>query len=474
MKKLLLVNTNTEKSPYPIPPLGLCLIASYLENRYEVKIYDGMFDEGRDLNHVIESFTPDFIGFSIRNVDEVVPERARFFVEGVARNFIFPARKSTTVPFILGGSGYTIFPEEILEYTGADYGITGEGEEALLLLLEKLEKGEDPSGIQNLYIRNQTGKHASLRWNTGKENTWSNIDLRIDFRPYTQRGVYSIQTKRGCALQCIYCSYPLIEGRKYRLRSPDDISSEIREASERLGPSVTFEFVDSTFNEPRGHAEEICRALIRKNIRVRLRTMGVNPGNTSRELFELMIRAGFAQIDVTPDSASETMIRNLYKGFTIDDIRRTADLIREFDLPSMWFFLMGGPGENRRTFDETIAFIDQYINPNDLVYISGGLRVYPGTPLYRKAIEEGLAGPADNLLQPSLFYFSKESPHEELARWITEACRDRLNCLPGFESNPPSGMLQEALELRSTLGLNEPMFRSLLRVRRDWRAKGKI
>ncbi|MCX6282978.1 MAG: hypothetical protein NTW31_01890 [Bacteroidetes bacterium] len=62
MKKLLLVNTNTEKSPYPVPPLGICLIASFLKDYYDVRIYDGMFDEGRSLESVILSYNPDFTG----------------------------------------------------------------------------------------------------------------------------------------------------------------------------------------------------------------------------------------------------------------------------------------------------------------------------------------------------------------------------------------------------------------------------
>ncbi len=474
MKKLLLVNTNTEKFPYPIPPLGICLIASFLKGRYDVSIYNGMFDEGLSLESVIRSFNPDFIGFSIRNVDEVVPEKARFFIEGVYRNFIGPARKYTNVPFILGGSGYTIFPKEILEYTGADYGIAGEGEEALLSLLGAIERGEDAGSLCNVFTRRGHGPGVPGVLNDYSLRPYSTIDKNLDFTPYTERGVYSIQTKKGCALQCIYCSYPVIEGRKYRLRTPSSIADEIEQASARLGSGVTFEFVDSTFNEPKGHAEEICRELIRRKMKARMRTMGINPRNTSRELFHLMKEAGFTQIDVTPDSASPSMIKNLRKGFTMDDIKRTAGLIREFDLPSMWFFLYGGPGENRGTFNETLDFIDNYINPDDLVYMSGGLRIYPGTPLFDIALKEGYISSSVNLLQPSVFYFSKGSPREELKEWITLACIERMNCLPGYETTPPPGMLAEASVLRQKQSLDEPMFRTLLRLRREWKAAGKL
>ena len=70
----------------------------------------------------------------------MVADRNTYFVEDVNRHFIEPARRFTDVPFILGGSGYTIFPRKILDYTGADYGIAGEGEETLLALLQNLER----------------------------------------------------------------------------------------------------------------------------------------------------------------------------------------------------------------------------------------------------------------------------------------------------------------------------------------------
>jgi len=474
MKKLLLVNTNTVKSPYPIPPLGICLIASFLKGSYDVRIYDGMFDEGSRLESAISSFNPDFIGFSIRNVDDMVADRNTYFVEDVNRHFIEPARRFTEVPFILGGSGYTIFPREILDYTGADYGIAGEGEETLLVLLQNLERGEDTSEIPNVYVKNGQGPGSLRIEKDYNQRPYSLIDLKLDFQPYSGKGVYSIQTKRGCAFQCLYCSYPLLEGKQYRLRTPSSIVAEIEEAVLRLGTGVTFEFVDSTFNEPKGYAEEICRELIRRKIKVRMRTMGINPRNTSKELFGLMKEAGFAQIDVTPDSASPSIIRNLHKGFTLEDIQRTANLINEFDIPSMWFFLFGGPGENRETFNETVSFIDRCINPNDLVYMSGGLRIYPGTPLYEIALTEGIISASDNLLNPSVFYFSRDAKQADLRNWTLEVCNARHNCLPSSDTIPPPEMLREAIALRNSRSLTEPMFRTLLRIRKVWKADGKL
>lgn len=275
------------------------MLASYLKPHYELKIYDSVFDEGRSLKALVKTFQPDYIGFSIRNIDDVVADKEIFYMDRILSDFIRPVKAVTRVPVILGGSGFSVFPEELMEHTGADYGIVGDGEKVLLELLHRLDRDLPFGDLPQVLKKGRRMDPRQIPHNLLDYNSipLSTIDQCIDFRPYRKRGVYSIQTKRGCALKCIYCTYPGIEGTNYRLREPDAIATEIEEATQRLG-KVTFEFVDSTFNEPKGQAEVICRAIIKRKIRPRLRTMGVNPRNTSRELFELMLEAGFTQIDV--------------------------------------------------------------------------------------------------------------------------------------------------------------------------------
>ena len=93
MKKVLLVNVNTEKAPYPVPPIGLCIIAQSIEKCYEVEVYDGMFDEGRNLEAVVKRFQPDFIGCSIRNIDSMSIQTKDFFLDKVNEIFIKPLKK---------------------------------------------------------------------------------------------------------------------------------------------------------------------------------------------------------------------------------------------------------------------------------------------------------------------------------------------------------------------------------------------
>ncbi len=474
MERVLLVNTNIEKGPYPVPPVGLCMLASALEDRYEVKVYDGVFDEGRSLPGLVKEFQPAVVGFGIRNIDDVVRGKTTVYAPGILEKFIVPVREVTAVPFILGGSGFSIFPSELMALTGAEYGITGEAVGWLPLLIDRILTGKGVSGIPNLFTRSAgTSGKPNMGPPVQVSRRFPEIDRWIDFGPYRAKGVYSIQTKRGCAHQCIYCTYPWIEGRSFRPRLATEVADEIEQACERLG-DVTFEFVDSTFNDPAGHAEAICRELIRRRLRVRLRTMGINPRHSSAELFGLMMEAGFRQIDATPDSASPRMLHNLGKGFDLASVEKMAELIRKFDLPTMWFFLFGGPGEDEETFGETLRFIDRWVNPLDLVFMNSGIRIYPDTPLARVAEREGQVRRGESLFHPPRFYTPHGISLDRLDELIVKASREHSNCIPSWESTPPADMMAEAIEMRKGTMSAEPMFRTLLRIRRKRMQEGEI
>lgn len=467
MKKVLLVNTNTEKAPYPVPPIGLGLLAASLETEFDVRIFDGMFRDGHGLRDEIRGFSPDYIGVGIRNIDDVVMGQSTYYLNDIKAEFIDPIREESRATTIYGGCGFSIFPHEILEMFGGDFGIVGEGEQTLLLLLAALENGRDPLGIAGVVAggHRSRGIDFGFRQEASLKIPESSIDQYIDFGPYRKRGSYPIQTKRGCRYRCIYCSYPSIEGRAYRLRSKEEVASEIEGILKRLG-DVSIEFVDSTFNAPVGHGENICREIIERGIEVRLRTMGVNPGRITSELLTLMKRAGFAQIDCTPDSASEAMLVSLRKNFRRKKLEEVAKIIRDQEMPTMWFFIFGGPGETEATIMESFEFIDNYIDDIDMVHITEGLRIFPGTELFERAVAEGIVSSHGSTLHP-VFYVSKHLGKERLREIVQSECSRRPNCVPAMESAPSLEMRRRAAELRQKHGLDEPMFRTLLRVRRE-------
>ncbi|MGM0503699.1 MAG: B12-binding domain-containing radical SAM protein [Bacteroidota bacterium] len=468
MKKFLIINSNTEILPYPVAPLGVALVASSLKRHYHVKVFDAAFNTTAQLVELIKDFAPDYIGVGLRNIDNVTMRGCQWYLGKIKESIINPVKKNFNGPLILGGSGFSIAPKQVLEFYDADYGIIGEAENKLPELLSYLEKGETNFLINNVITKKQ------VSYNTEKINSKklviprANIDTFINYYSYNTRGSYPIQTKRGCSHQCIYCSYPNIEGKKYRLREVVDIVDEIEEVSQRIH-QVTFEFVDSVFNTPLDYAINICKEIIRRDLNVKLRTMGINPGDVTDELISVMKNAGFSQIDCTPDSASEIMIKSYRKNFTKNKLIQCADIIRKHNMPTMWFFMVGGPGETKETILETFDFIDRYISPEDMVHITEGIRIIPNTQLYDIALEEGVISENDSVIQP-MFYVSPSIGKENLTLLLEQEIAKRENVLNSIDTSPPPERLKQALDYRQQYLIDEPMFRTLLRLKK-WNKK---
>lgn len=481
MKRILLVNSNTETSPYPVSPLGLCMLATALTDAgYEVRLFDGLWNRDNfnsqlnkdSLFSILNDFEPDYIGVSVRNIDDVVMEDSTYYVDEVEQLCIDPIKKYGKGITILGGSGYSLFPEHLLLRWQFDFGIVGPGEKSFLTLLESLENGgliHNIPGVLSCQNDNQIKGYSEItlpQKDKILELPYPDIDTHLYYKPYLSRSSYPIQTKRGCALKCIYCSYPSLEGKVYQLRTSKDVVDEMESVLKRL-PETVFEFVDSTFNHPPEHAENICREIISRNLSVRLRTMGVNPSGVKPELIRLMRKAGFTQIDCTPDSGSDQMLKNLRKGFSRSKLIEVTKLLKLEDMPTMWFFVLGGPGENETTLDETFDFIDRYIDDRDLVHLTEGLRIYPKTELAEIAIEQGIIDAKESLITPH-FYVSPSLGRKKLKKRVKNFVAKHYNCLRSVESTPSKEMVKKAMEIRQRDGLSgEPMFRTLLRIKKE-------
>ena len=134
--KVLFISVNTASVNMPTLPLGLACVATATSRAgHQVKLIDLI--EEKDLRGVIRetitTFRPDSIGIAVRNIDDQCMVDTHFLLDQVKAVIDF-CRSSTAVPIILGGAGYSMFPESALVYLGADMGIKGEGEFKNLLI----------------------------------------------------------------------------------------------------------------------------------------------------------------------------------------------------------------------------------------------------------------------------------------------------------------------------------------------------
>jgi radical SAM superfamily enzyme YgiQ (UPF0313 family) len=229
------------------------------------------------------------------------------------------------------------------------------------------------------------------------------------------------QTRRGCPLNCSYCSTSTIEGHLIRKRSPKAAVQELARWV-KAGFSQVF-FVDNTFNLPQHYAIELCRQMEEAKLDFRWRCI-VYPGRVSRPLVDAMARAGCTEVSLGFESGHHMMLRDMNKRFAPRDIRRASDMFAEAGIRRMGFLLLGGPGETRESVAESFDLAESLAL--DALKITIGIRIYPFTKLARIAAAEGRIAADDNLLRPR-FYCVKE-----LEEWLRKTVAERAAKHPNW------------------------------------------
>jgi radical SAM superfamily enzyme YgiQ (UPF0313 family) len=438
--KVLLVSTNRCNSPYPVFPLGLaCLEAALRPRGYQIAWLDQQADT-RSVSDVIESFQPDFVGISLRNIDDLVIKRRQTFVDSV-KEFIMEIRRTCAAPLILGGSGFSIFPDVLLRELEADFGIQGEGEASFPALLRALEERTDCSHVPGLVYRrgNTIIANPSQRLNMAELPSASRPDLIMDYY-IRETGMMNVQTQRGCSCHCDYCTYPLIEGARFRHRPGEAVAEELAELEQRGVKYAVF--VDSIFNSSPKHLHEVCEAILRRNLKLRW-TCFLRPTGLTSEMARLMARAGLAHAEFGTDSFCDSVLAACGKRFTFDDVLQSHNLLRAAKVDCCHFLISGGPGETRETLEE--GFNNSLHLKEAAILALVGMRVYPGTSLHSRLRHERSIPSDDELLQP-YYYISGGLTESELFERLEDFVRRSPNWIVG---DPPLRYVEFAARLRS-------------------------
>jgi radical SAM superfamily enzyme YgiQ (UPF0313 family) len=429
--RVLLISANTEKIPDPVFPLGAAYMAGVAAvDGHQVETLDLCFLDGLQpaLDEKIAAVDPQVIGISLRNLDSSSYPLNTSYIDDYGA-LVAALRARSNAPIVLGGAGFTVMPSTIMEHLGADVGIVGEGEIAFPWVLHHLANDAPLASTPEYRCDRVNGgvlvnpvtriKHLDITGVPRRE--------RFDIDAYYHRGgALNIQTKRGCYFECTFCSYPLIEGSKVRLRTAQAVVDEMQMLRETLGVRHWF-FVDNIFNVPMRHAKDICEAIAARCLDVEWSGF-LNPRFVDDELCRLMAASGCKAIEFGTDSGSAAMLASLKKEFDADDLRRASALCHKYHLKFCHSLIFGGPGETLQTVSETIDVMEE-LQPTAVIAMTG-IRVLPGTGMVEIALRDGQIDEDDNLLYPK-FYISPNLGDELIER-IESYARARPNWIvPG-------------------------------------------
>ncbi len=210
-------------------------------------------------------------------------------------------------------------------------------------------------------------------------------DLRVEdyFIGYLKHPYVSFYTGRGCKSRCTFCLWPqTVGGHRYLVRSAEHVVEEVK-LIQRYFPQVAEVFFDDdTFTDNAPRAEEIARRLGKLGV-----TWSCNAkANVRYETLKVMRDNGLRLLLVGYESGNQKILNNVKKGVRLDIARQFAKDCHKLGITVHGTFILGLPGETRETIEETIRFAKD-INPHTIQVSLAA--PYPGTFLYKQAIENG-------------------------------------------------------------------------------------
>jgi len=440
MSRVFLLSTNVTTEPYPVYPLGMAVIAGALScGGHQVLQFD-FLAAGKSKEALVESlraFIPDVICLSLRNIDNVDSfSRENGWYLAQAKEMAEIMRNNSDAPIIVGGSAFTVMPEAILDYLGVDYGVVGEGEQLICNLVENLSAGRAVPRLSDGQLTPLTA---------GEMGSPLYEQHLVDFYQ-SESGQINIQTKRGCPYQCVYCTYPGLEGNRFRPQEVAAVVDDIARAQHDYGINNFF-FTDSVFNDAQGHYLQFAEELARRDLGITW-TGFFRPQGIGRTEFQLLKRSGLYAVELGTDAGSDTTLNGLKKGFTFDEVLAVNDACVAEEIPAAHYIMFGGPDESYDSVREGMQNVER-IDKN-VVFAFSGIRILPGTELHTRAIEEQVIDAERKLLMPA-YYFSPQIEVEEMNGIILETFKKKREWI-----FPPSEG-QKRLEIMRRFG-----FRGLL------------
>lgn len=191
-----------------------------------------------------------------------------------------------------------------------------------------------------------------------------------------------MQTSRGCPFPCAYyCAYPLVQGRKWRSRSPEHVLREIEDIVHNYKISRIL-FRDATFTMVKERTLAICSLIIAREIKIQW-WCETRVDCLDEELMRKMQAAGCEGINIGVESGDTEVMETQAKiGMTFDKLKAIREVARTLGLRLHFLLMVGLPQETKKSIYKTYELIAELKPETTGVTI---VTPYPGTPFYFEA-----------------------------------------------------------------------------------------
>jgi anaerobic magnesium-protoporphyrin IX monomethyl ester cyclase len=303
-------------------------------------------------------------------------------------------------PVILGGWHPSLLPDQTLAAEYVDIVVKGQGEDALLEIVQHIEAKESLKGISGVGYK----EDRKLVFNPSRplkpicEMPPKAYHL-ADFDAYERvcgRRWAMYTSSLACPFNCAYCTNDGLYGRKWNALEAGQVVEELSDLVTRYRLQLVW-VVDDNFLVDRSRAVGIAEGLVRKGVKfdwsIQASTNLVT--RLTVEELKLLRRAGLSQVSQGADSGSPKVLHLMNKDFQkLDTIYHAADLLTRAGIRPSFNMIFGFPGEGEKEQRESIRLImkicRQYPGAEFWTNI---FTPYPGAPIMNRAFELGIDVP---------------------------------------------------------------------------------
>ncbi len=355
-----------------LPPVDLARYGAIIRQKKHIpRLFDFQVEDDKECLLRLLDFKPHFMLVSVS-----APTEENDFA------FIDHVRKNLSVRVLIKGGRSFWQPRKLLRNVPAIDGIfTGEVEKSLEALLEC--NGKPDSSISAFAYRDESG--IQLNTQDSREEELSRFpyparDLLQNKRylnPATRRPMTVIHAHRGCPATCIFCPAPLVEGKKVRFRSVEDVVGEIKECVDKYSLRE-FLFDGDTFTIDKKWVLSLCQALQEAGLDIQW-ACNSRVDTIDKQMVREMKKAGCWIVGFGIESGNDEMLRSMGKNATTDDALRAVRLCQSEGVKVHTFYIIGLPGETEDTLKDTLSFAK--ILKADFFDVNLATPL-PGTPFY--------------------------------------------------------------------------------------------
>jgi anaerobic magnesium-protoporphyrin IX monomethyl ester cyclase len=373
-------------------PLGILAVSTpLLRAGYQVRIIDS-------------TITPNFQKRTLEELDDALCLAISLVTGPMIRETVQIARAAKKLypdkPIILGGWHPSLLPDQTLAAECVDIVVKGQGEEALLEIVERIEARESMSGIPGVgykedgkLVFNMPRALRPIRELPPKAYQLADFDA---YERVCGRRWAMYTSSLACPYNCAYCTNDGVYGRKWNALDPEQVVEETSNLVEQNGLSLLW-IVDDNFLVDKDRALGIAEGLVRRGVKfdwsVQSSTNLVS--RFSVDELKLLRRAGLSQVSQGADSGSLKVLDLMNKHFQkIETIYTAADKLSQAGIRPSFNMIFGFPGEGEAERKESIALImDVCRRFPGAEFWTNIFTPYPGSPIMQRAFELGIHVP---------------------------------------------------------------------------------